>query len=88
MTIRKIEVFSAGCPLCEETIEMVNRLSCPPCQTEIIDMKDVKGAARARELNVRTVPAVAIDGKLAECCAGKGPDEVILRRAGLGQAIN
>ncbi|HFQ81907.1 MAG TPA: hypothetical protein ENK33_11125 [Desulfobacterales bacterium] len=88
MTIRKIEVFSAGCPLCEETIEMVNRLSCSSCQTEIVDMKDVKGAARARELNIRTVPAVAIDGKLAECCAGKGPDEVILRGAGLGQAIS
>ncbi len=26
---RKIEVFSAGCPVCKETIEMVNRISCP-----------------------------------------------------------
>lgn len=85
MTIRKIEVFSAGCPLCKETIEMVNRLSCPSCEVEIVDMKDIKGATRARELNVRTVPAVAINGKLAECCAGRGPDEATLRGAGLGQ---
>ncbi|HDO30164.1 MAG TPA: hypothetical protein ENG79_03780 [Desulfobacteraceae bacterium] len=85
MTIRKIEVFSAGCPLCKETIEMVNRLSCSSCEVEIVDMKDIKGATRARELNVRTVPAVAINGKLAECCAGRGPDEATLRGAGLGQ---
>ncbi len=88
MTTRKIEVFSAGCPLCEETIELVNRLSCSSCEVEIVDMKDIKGATRARELNVRTVPAVAINGKLAECCAGRGPDEATLRGAGLGQAMN
>ena len=26
---RKIEVFSAGCPACEETIALVNRVACP-----------------------------------------------------------
>jgi len=31
------------------------------------------------------VGAVAIDGKLAGCCAGRGPDEVTLREAGLGR---
>lgn len=87
MTTRKIEVFSAGCPLCKETIEMVNRLSCSSCDVEIVDMKDINGATRARELNVHTVPSVAINGKLAECCTGRGPDEAILRGAGLGQTI-
>ena len=28
---RKIEVFSAGCPACEETIKLVNRIACPSC---------------------------------------------------------
>jgi hypothetical protein len=27
------------------------------------------------------VPAVVIDGKLAACCAGRGPDEHVLRSA-------
>jgi len=87
MTTRKIEVFSAGCPLCKDTIELVKRLSCSSCDVEIVDMKDIKGATRARELNVRSVPAVAINGKLADCCAGRGPDEATLRGAGLGQPI-
>lgn len=84
MATRKIEVFSAGCPLCEETIEMVNRLQCSSCEVEVVDMKDIRGATRARELDVRTVPAVAINGILAGCCAGRGPDEAILSGAGLG----
>jgi hypothetical protein len=38
-------------------------------------------AARAKEHGVRSLPAVVIDGKLAGCCAGRGPDEHILRQA-------
>jgi hypothetical protein len=43
-------------------------------------------ATKARQYGVKTVPAVAIDGKLASCCTGSGPDEAALRGAGLGVA--
>ena len=82
---RKIEVFSAGCPACEETIQMVNRVACPSCEVSVLDMRDKQVAARARSLGIRTVPAVVINGKLADCCTGRGPEEATLRRAGLGQ---
>jgi hypothetical protein len=26
---RKIEVFTAGCPLCDETVKLVRELACP-----------------------------------------------------------
>ncbi len=87
MTTRKIEVFSAGCSLCRDTVELVNRLSCSSCDVTVVDMQDVKGAARAGELGVRSVPAVAVNGKLADCCAGRGPDEATLRGAGIGRTI-
>ncbi len=81
---RKIEVFSAGCSACRETIEMVNRAACPSCEVTILDMHDAQVAERAASLGIRSVPAVVIDGKLADCCAGRGPDEAALRMAGLG----
>lgn len=84
---RKIEVFSAGCPICQEAIEMVNRLACQSCEVSILDMRDSDVARRAKELDIRSVPAVVIDGKLADCCAGRGPDEATLRAAGLGQPL-
>ena len=84
---RKIEIFSAGCPLCKETVELVNRLACPSCEVIIVTMQDTQGMARARELGVHSVPAVAINGKLADCCAGRGPDLATLRAAGLGKPI-
>ena len=85
---RKIEVFSAGCPACEETIRLVNEVACPSCEVSILDMKDAAVASRARGLGIRSVPAIVIDGKLADCCAGRGPDEAALRAAGLGQPIS
>ena len=87
MANRKIEVFSAGCPLCKDTVEMVNRLACTSCDVTLVDTQDIKGATRARELGVKSVPAVAVDGKLADCCVERGPDDATLRGAGIGQPI-
>jgi len=82
---RKIEVFSAGCPVCDDVVEMVKRLVGCECgcgsEVVVLDMQQPEIAERARKLGVRSVPAVAIDGKLASCCEGRGPDEATIRAA-------
>jgi len=82
---RKIEIFSAACSACDETVAMVRRIGCSSCQIEVLDMHDSGVAAKARAYGVRAVPAVAVDGVLATCCKGSGPDEGSLRAAGIGQ---
>ena len=84
---RKVEIFSAGCGCCEETIKLVKSIACPSCEITVLDMKDGEVAERAKSLGVRSVPAVVIDGKLADCCAGRGPEEASLRAAGVGVAL-
>jgi len=84
---RHIEVFSAGCPVCRETVELVNRLACPSCEISVLDMNDKETASRAAGLGVRSIPAVVIDGALADCCAGRGVKEKTLRAAGVGQTL-
>jgi glutaredoxin len=86
-TKRRVEVFSAGCPACDETVKLVNQIACPSCEVTVLDMKEPAVASRARSLGIRSVPAVAINGKLADCCAGRGPEAATLRRAGVGQPI-
>ncbi len=86
-TKRKIEIFSAGCPTCQEAVKMVQNLACSDCEVNILDMNDPAIASRAKGLGVRSVPAVAIDGKLADCCAGRGPDAATLKAAGIGQPL-
>lgn len=84
---RNVEIFGAGCPACEETIQLVNRIACPSCEVFVLDMNEPAVAARAKTLGIRSVPAVVIDGKLADCCSGRGPEERALRAAGVGHAI-
>ena len=86
MTKRKIEIFSAGCPACEEAVALVNRVACPSCDVQVLDMKEPAVAQKAKSYGVRAVPAVAVDGKLAECCKGSRLEESALRAAGIGVA--
>ena len=85
---RKIEIFSAGCAACEATIAQVRDRACPSCDIVVLDMKDAGVAARAKDLGIRSGPAVAIDGKLADCCSGRGPDLSVLESVGLGQPLS
>ncbi len=61
-----------------------NAIACPSCEVEVLDMNQPDVAAKAKQYGVRSAPAVAIEGKLADCCAGRGVDEATLRAAGLG----
>ncbi len=83
---RKIEIFSAGCPACEDTIAAVRKAACPSCDVVVLDMKTIEVAKRAKALGIRSVPAVVIEGMVSSCCTERGVDLNVLRAAGLGQA--
>ena len=84
---RQIEVYSAGCPACEEAIEVVKAIACPSCEVHVLDMHDPQVAARAASYGIKRVPSVVIDGKLADCCQAEGVDESTLRRLGVGTPL-
>jgi hypothetical protein len=87
-TTRQVEIFSAGCQVCEDTITLVKQLACPSCEVTVLDMKDQNVSSRAKTIGIRTIPAVVIDGQLAECCAERGPSEHVLRAAGIGTPLH
>lgn len=76
-----IEIFSAGCATCKDTIEMVRKVAGSDHTVQVHDMQQGDTAKRAKTLGVRSLPAVVVNGKLAGCCAGRGPDEHVLREA-------
>ena len=78
---RKIEIFTAGCSTCRETVELVKRLAGVDHDIEVHDMRQAHIEARAKQHGIRSLPSVVVDGKLAGCCAGRGPDETVLRQA-------
>lgn len=87
MTRRIVEVFSAGCPACDEVVQRVRALACPSCDVRVRDMRgDTAAQAKAKRYGIARVPAVVVDGQLAGCCQG-AVDEATLRGLGLGSAI-
>lgn len=91
MAKRKIEVFVAGCSICDDTLEQIKKEACPSCDVIVYDLN--KGCAtneckdKAKQYGIKRVPAVVIDGKLAGCCDTKGIDVRKLKTLGLGTAI-
>jgi len=88
MKKRTIEVFSAGCPCCHEAVQIVNSMACDSCEVQVFDMRSDQGAqAKAKLYGVRRVPAVVVDGKLADCCSSGPVDAATLRRLGVGSPL-
>ena len=81
---RKVEMFSADCPICREAIETVKQNACSSCDVIVLDMIDRNVAARAKQLGIRSVPSVVINGKLASM---GGIDLPVLQEAGLGKPL-
>lgn len=82
---RRVEVFVAGCTLCEDALRVLRELACESCEIEVQDLRESEAARdRAAELGIQRVPAVAVDGKLAGCCEQVSIDAEALRAAGVG----
>lgn len=59
---RTIEIFTAGCPLCDETVQAVKH-AVASCGCNVIERS--VSSAEARQYGVRAVPTIVIDGRIA-----------------------
>lgn len=90
MAKRKVEVFTAGCPVCEPVVELVKKTACSSCEVVVYDLNE--GCAtnecrtKAKKYGITRVPAVVVDGKLLDCCKTGTVSEKELRAAGVGAA--
>jgi len=48
---------------------------------------DASAQAKAKQYGIAGVPAVVVDGALADCCKTGGVDEATLRKLGIGQPL-
>ncbi len=87
---RKIEIFTAGCPLCEPTVKTVKEMACDSCEVTIYNLVEQCESKvcvdKMKEYNITSLPAVAVNGKLLSCCQNKGVNKEELAASGIGQA--
>lgn len=90
MAKRQVEVFTAGCPLCDPVVQLVRELACDSCEVQVYDLREGcetnECRDKATQYGIHQVPAVVVDGKLAECCRNQQPiSRDALVAAGIGQ---
>lgn len=89
-TQRKVEVFTAGCPICNDTVRLVKTLVCPSCELQIFDLRNGcttnECRKKAKQYGITAVPAVAVNGVLLDCCRREPVTADRLKAAGIGQA--
>ena len=82
---RFIEVFTAGCYICNEVVEKIKDLECSNCEVKIYDLNTKCESevtdSKAKEYGIKSVPAVVINGKLADCCSNRGIDIEAIKAA-------
>lgn len=86
---RRVEVFTAGCPVCDDTVRLVQSLACQSCEVTIYDLRE--GCAtnecreKARHYGITAVPAIAVNGVLLESSRRAPITADHLREAGIGR---
>ena len=58
----RIQVFSAGCPLCRQVMDEIEAGKCAGCQLIVHDIAE--SPVLARKYDVRVVPTVIIDDEV------------------------
>ncbi len=86
MANRKIELFTAGCPVCEPVVELVKSMACTQCEVLIYNLSEQKDnqdlADKFKAYNITSIPAVVINGKLFS----QAVTQETLATAGIGSA--
>jgi hypothetical protein len=62
---RRIEVFTAGCPLCDETLTLVQQ-AVADCGCEVVERRcsGTECCDEAKRYGVRAMPTVVVDGAI------------------------
>ena len=91
VTKRRIEIFTAGCLLCQEAVKTVKELACPSCDVVVYDLNEQCESKecldKVSHYGISRVPTIVVDGKTAECCTGSRPNVEALKAAGVGRAL-
>lgn len=88
-TKRKVEIFTAGCPVCEPVVDLVKKTACDSCEVIVYDLNKGCDTMECREKSekygITRLPAVAVDSQLLDCCKKGTITKESLEAAGIGQ---
>lgn len=57
----RIQIFSGGCGLCRDAVDMVEVGKCKDCEMEVLDVDDTRNSLLVKRLGITAVPSIVID---------------------------
>jgi hypothetical protein len=84
---RKVEVFTAGCPVCSGVLDMVNELTCPDCDVTVYNLNKNEGIEKAKAYGITAMPSVVVNGQLLDFCKRRPITREDLEAAGIGKPL-
>ena len=85
---RQIEIFTAGCPVCEPVVQLVKETAGKDCEITLHNLSEQCESkiciSKMKEYGVKRVPAIAVNGKLLDCCTNIAIAKDALTNAGIG----
>lgn len=60
----RIQIFSGGCKLCNDTADIVEIGKCRSCKMEVLDVSSKENAKVVKRYNITAVPSIVIDGRI------------------------
>lgn len=86
---RQIEIFTAGCPVCNPVVQLVRETASENCEITVFDLvkqcEEQECISKMKRYNVKRLPSVAVDGRLLDCCKNIEITKDDLIAAGIGQ---
>lgn len=63
---RCVDVFAAGCPICQDAVRLVTSLACPSYEVRVYELREECATnecrEKARQYGITAVPAIAVNG--------------------------
>lgn len=81
---KQVEIFTAGCPVCEPVVQLVKDTAGAHCNITIHNLSEDHNDAIRKKYVLTRLPAVAVDGKLLDCCKNSAITKEDLISAGIG----
>ena len=92
MNKRRIEGFTAGCPVCNPVVDLVKSFADEEYNEitiyDLVKQCEIKECvSKVEEYGIKRLPAIAVDGQLLSCCKNNGITKEDLINAGLTQKL-
>jgi len=84
---KKVEIFTAGCSVCSPVVDLIKTNASDDCEVIIYDLikqcDSKECISKVVDYGLKSIPAVAVNGALLNCCKTKGVSREELIKAGI-----